>query len=89
LDQNDVRPKDVLGGRTPVEVFQNEPRVNVDRDVIYSEWEALKQDILRRSPPDGARREAAELEAMRLAALVIVKKYKFVRYPFGPEVPKV
>lgn len=89
LDQNEVRPKDVLGGRTPVEVFQNEPRVDVDRDVIYSEWEALKQDIFRRSSPDGARREAAEMEAMRLAALVIVKKYKLVRYPFGPEVPKV
>jgi hypothetical protein len=50
------------------------------------------------SPEDGriisadqsaSRQSAAEMEAMRLAALVIVKKHGLVRYSFNPKVPKV
>lgn len=89
LDQNDVRRKDVLGGRTPVDIFENEPRTKVDRDALYSEWDQLREEILKRNPPEPSRRSAAEMEAMRLAALVIVKKHKLVRYPSTPEDPKV
>ncbi len=89
LDQNEARPKDVLGGRTPAEVWSKEKRVTVDRDAIYLEWDALRQEVLNRYTPDAGRRDAAEMEAMRLAALVVVKKYKLVQYPVNPEVPKV
>jgi transposase InsO family protein len=89
FDQNEARPKDVLGGRTPADVWSKDKRVTVDRDSIYSEWDALRQDVLNRHPPDAGRRDAAEMEAMRLAALVVVKKYKLVQYPVNPEVPKV
>ena len=89
LDQNEVRPKDVLGGRTPAEVFQSEPRANVDRNALYFEWDQLREGILKRHSPEPSRQSAAEMEAMRLAALVVVKKYKLVRYPSNPEVPKV
>ncbi len=61
----------------------------MDRDALYSEWDALRQDVLNRYPPDASRRDAAEMEAMRLAALVAVKKYKLVQYLVNPEVPKV
>src|SRR5437879_5057540 len=74
LGQNEARPKDVLGGRTPADVWSKEKRVTVDRDAIYSEWDALREDVLNRYPPDAGRRDAAEMEAMRLAALVVVKK---------------
>ena len=89
LDQNEVRTKEVLGGRTPAEVFEREPRARVDRKTLYSDWDAQREEILRRYSPSGGRREAAELEAMRLAALVVVKKYKLVNYPRNPEAPKV
>lgn len=89
LDQNEIRTKEVLGGRTPAEVFEREPRARVDRKTLYSDWDAQREDILRRYSPSGGRREAAELEAMRLAALVVVKKYKLVNYPRNPEAPKV
>jgi len=89
LDENDMRSKAVLGGRTPAEVFKSEPAARVDRQALYSDWDAQREEILRRYSPDGERREAAELEAMRLAALVVVKKYKLVRYPEKPEAPKV
>jgi hypothetical protein len=89
LDQNDGRRKDVLGGKTPSDVFHNEPRVEVDREALYSEWDALREETLRRARPDPSRQSAAELEAMRLAALVVVKKHNLVRYPSKPEAPKV
>lgn len=89
FDQNESRPKDVLGGRTPADVWSKDERVTVDRDALYSEWDALRQEVLNRYPPNAGRRDAAEMEAMRLAALVVVKKYKLVQYPVNPEVPKV
>lgn len=89
LDQNDMRKKAYLGGRTSEDAFKNDPSAKVDRRVLYSDWDAQREEILRRYSPDGELREAAELEAMRLAALVVVKKYNLVRYPEKPEAPKV
>lgn len=89
LDQNDARPKKILGGRTPSDVFHNEPRVQVDREKLYSEWDALREETLRRVFPNPRRQEAAQLESMRLAALVVVKKHELVRYTSKPEAPKV
>jgi hypothetical protein len=89
LDQNDARRKEVLGGRTPAEVWNNAKRVELDRQALYSEWDALRMNVLNRYTPGSGRRDAAEMEAMRLAALVVVKKYKLVRYAVNPEAPKV
>lgn len=89
LDQNDARRKEVLGGRTPAEVWNDAKRVEVDRQALYSEWDALRLNVLNRYTPGSGRRDAAEMEAMRLAALVVVKKYKLVRYAVNPEAPKV
>lgn len=89
LDQNDGRPKKILGGRTPSDVFHNEPRVQVDREKLYSEWDALREETLRRVFPNPRRQEAAGLESMRLAALVVVKKHELIRYSSKPEAPKV
>ena len=60
LDQNEVRPKDVLDKRTPADVFQNEPRANVDRNALYFEWDQLREGILKRNPPEPSRQSAAE-----------------------------
>lgn len=89
LDQNTARRKDVLGGRTPAEVWESEPRVTVDRAVMYSEWDRLREDILKRNPPNPSRQSTAEMEAMRLAAIVVVKRHQLVRYTQSPEVPEV
>lgn len=87
-DQNELRMRKVLGSRTSREVFDREPLAAVDRAAVYSDWDAQREEILRRHAPDGVRREAAELEAKRLAALIVVKKYNLVRYE-KPEDPKV
>ena len=60
----------------------------VDRAALYFDWDAQRGEILRRHAPDGIRREAAELEAKRLAALIVVRKYNLIAYE-KPEAPKV
>ena len=51
-------------------------------------WDELREEILKRSKPPSWRTNAAEMEAMRLAALVVVKEYKLIQYR-KPEAPKV
>ena len=66
-------------------------------DEILESWSATLaggeplQEAVRAHLADCAdcRRAAAEMEAMRLAALVVVKKYELVQYRVNPEVPKV
>jgi hypothetical protein len=87
-DQNELRHREVLGGRTSKDVWDRDPLAKVDRAALYSDWDAQREDILRRHAPEGARREAAELEAKRLAALIVVRKYDLVTYE-KPEAPKV
>ena len=89
LDQNMARRKAVLGGKTPLEVWETESRVKVDRDALYAEWDRLREDLLKRNPPNPSRQSAGEMEAMRLAAIVVVKRHQLVRYTHNLEVPKV
>lgn len=87
LDQNLTRRKSPLGGKTSMEVWEHEKRVIVDRDALYSEWDRLREEILVRKLPNFDRRLSAEMEAMRLAAIVVIRNHGLVkRWPEAPEV---
>jgi transposase InsO family protein len=88
LDQNLCRKKYILEGRTPKEAFTQIPRLQLDRDSLYSEWERLCEHVLSRREPRPESREQALLAAQRIAALVVLEKYRLVRYP-KPEAAKV
>lgn len=88
LDQNLARRRAPLGGRTAIEVWDHEKRVIVDRDAIYFEWDKLREEILVRKLPNFDRRLSAEMEAMRLAAMVVVSARGLLKYRW-PEVPEV
>jgi len=91
LDQNYDRPKEVLGGRTPEHVYRQTPRAAVDRAVLYSEWNELYRKLATKQLPwNQGFKIRGEFQAMRIAALVVLKRYDLVRYPGGePEGPKV
>lgn len=88
LDHNLARKMSALGGRTPGETFSNEPRLQTDRARLYFEAECLRARILGRLRPEARNAEPARLEAQRLAALIVVRKWKLVRY-VNPEDPKL
>jgi transposase InsO family protein len=90
-DQNYDRPKEVLGGRTPEEVYRGRTRSSVDRGVLYSEWDQLHRKLATKVLPWNQGTEIrGEFQAMRIAALVVLKRYDLVRTPGGePEGPKV
>ena len=91
LDLNFDRPKEVLGGRTPEQVYHQEPRAKIDREVLYSEWNELYRKLATKQLPwNQGFKIRGEFQAMRIAALVVLKRYDLVRYPGGePEGPKV
>jgi transposase InsO family protein len=90
MDHNEDRPKEVLGKRTPQEVYENEPRVQLDRLVLYREWERLKEKLIKEHVTySGKMERVGEMEAMRIAALVLLKRHKLIRYQTGPEAPEV
>lgn len=91
LDQNYDRRKEVLGGRTPEQVYREKPRAAVDRAVLYSEWNELHRKLATKELPwNQGFRVRGEFQAMRIAALVVLRRYDLVRYPGGePEGPKV
>lgn len=91
LDHNCDRRKDVLGGRTPEQAYREQPRVGLDRAVLYSEWHELSQKLATKQLPWFQGTEIrGEFQAMRIAALVVLKRYGLVRYPGKePECPKV
>jgi hypothetical protein len=88
LDQNDVRRKGILGRKPPAVIWETEPHVQLKRNMLYSEWDGLREQILARLNPPSHRKRLAEMEAMRLASMIIVKRHKLVRY-LKPEAPKV
>jgi hypothetical protein len=63
-DLNDVRPRPMLGGRTAREVYENTPRVDVDRAQLRKEVDLresqLKAAARSRKELDSARRRAIE-----------------------------
>lgn len=89
LDENGGRRKEILGGRTPEEVWANEKRVVIERETVYSEWDALRQKLLGRTTRPTRLGWIAEMEAMRLAAIAMLRKYRLIRYSSNPEVPEV
>jgi transposase InsO family protein len=91
LDLNFDRPKEVLGGRTPEEVYRIQLRAMVDREVLYSEWDDLYRKLATKQLAwNQGFKVRGEFQAMRIAALVVLKRYDLVRYPGRePEGPKV
>jgi transposase InsO family protein len=88
LDQNLARRMAPLGGRTPEEVFAQEPRLRIDRPRLYFEWECLCARILGRLKAEARSAKPAQLEVQRIAALIVVRKWNLVRY-LNPEAPKL
>jgi len=91
LDLNFDRRKEVLGGRTPEQAYRQTPKSAVERSVLYSEWNELYRKLATKQLPwDQGSKVRGEFQAMRIAALVVLKRYDLVRYPGGePESPKV
>lgn len=97
LDNNLDRRKDVLGRRTPEETYAGSEDVQLDRQALYKEWDALKEKLVK-SPGRSASRQAGvtawdqerpgEFVAMRLASIILLRKYRLVRYTSGPEAPE-
>jgi transposase InsO family protein len=97
LDNNHDRRKEVLGDRTPQEAQSSTPQIQVDRGELYAEWDRLKEKLVKEryvdDPSDPAGRRVTterrgELMAMRIASLVLLKKYRMFRYTVGPEAPE-
>jgi transposase InsO family protein len=90
VDHNEDRRKDALGKRTPKDVYLNDPRLNLDRQKLYVRWDQLREKILtRRKEHQGGEDTLREVEAMRLAAFVVINENKLVRYSRGKEAPEV
>lgn len=89
VDHNQLRLKEVLGGRTPQEAYESSVHVEIDRRAMYNTWEALRQSLLERLRGKTDNRLIAETKAMRIAALVVLRWNNLVRYFNEPESPKV
>lgn len=89
-EHNEELPKDVLGNRTPAEVYRQDPRTSIDRMRIYREWSALKDRLLSEwRLKKGSLHDGDELDAMRIAAYRILEKWNLVVYSQGSEAPEV
>jgi hypothetical protein len=91
LDHDTERRKPVLAGRTPRETYLSEPRVHLDRKVLYQEWSELRVKLMAKQNSWSARMEGGySMEADRLAALAVLAKWNLVIYTNGsPETPEV
>src|SRR5262249_15421609 len=94
MDNNMDRKKDVLDRRTPHDRYTNTPRLQVDREALYAEWDRLKDKLIKEryadDPTDPQHRRVimekrGELMAMRIASIVLLNKYRMFRYTDGPE----
>jgi hypothetical protein len=90
-DLNHIRPREILGYRTPFEVFSTSPRLGLDRDALYEEWTAHLQGLRLKSvflrgiiPP-----RDLDFTSMRLAAMAVLQGHGLLHYFRGPGGPKV
>lgn len=88
IDLND-RPMEILRGLSPREAYARWPRETVDRAALFQEWDALRQKLLTERFGGRKIEVRQELEAMRIAALTVLRKHKLVWYGSRPEVPGV
>jgi transposase InsO family protein len=90
LDHNQDRKKEILGNRTPQEVYMNAKRVNLPNENLFPRWDQLKEKLLKGKPGQSRIVQAlGELEAMRLAALIVLRENRLVKYFRGNEAPEV
>ncbi len=88
LDDNNERPKEILGGLSPREAYAKWPKPSADRAALYAEWDALFEKLLRERFGAGKIEPEQKLEAMRIAALSVLRRHQLVWYGSkagGPE----
>lgn len=87
-DHNEIRPKAILGGRTPKEVYASEARVSADREALWAEWQEMRATLARqRLKSRGTLDRAGEMEVLRITALALLRRHAWVRYATGLEAP--
>lgn len=90
-DNNEERRKEVLGWRTPHEVYTTSPRCPVDRNRLYEAWLERTEEMMQKVSNEWTRMSTwVQMEARRLAALSILGDWNLVIVSEeGGEVPKV
>ena len=83
------RPMEVLRGASPRDAYAQWPQMSVDRATLYQEWDGLREKLLTERFGGRKIEMRHELEAMRIAALTVLRKHKLVWYGSRPEVPGV
>lgn len=90
IDHNEIRPKAILKGFTPRDVYESEARVAVDREALWTEWQALRAELVRqRMTTCGRVDRAGEMEVLRLTALALLRSHGWIKYATGLEAPEV
>jgi hypothetical protein len=81
-DHNELKPREILGWKTPRQVFETGPRVKLDREVLYAQWLRYKERLmLSRTGSRGIMViPGDEFSAMRLATLAVLLERRLVRY---------
>lgn len=81
-DHNEVKPREILGWKTPRQVFETGPRLKLDREGLYAQWLGYKERLMLYRT--GARgiivTPGDEFSAMRLATLAVLLERRLVRY---------
>lgn len=81
-DHNELKPREVLGWKTPRHVFETGPRLKLDREGMYVQWVAYKERLmLSRTGASGIIvYPGDEFSAMRLATLAVLLERRLVCY---------
>jgi hypothetical protein len=81
-DLNELRPRGILGNRTPHQVYFSTAPLSLDRDALYEEWsERCRELRLKRQYRCGMVFEGdLDLDAMRIAAVAVLQKHKLLWY---------
>jgi len=90
-DNNEIRPREILGWKTPLRVFETGPRVKLNREELYAQWSRHKEKLMfSRTGARGIIVEPGdEFAAMRLATMAVLIERRLVRFFFGRGGPEV
>jgi hypothetical protein len=82
---NTIRPRKILGWRTPEQAYTTGRRADVNREEVYAQWEARRERLkVKKTGGCGTiRRPDDDFSAMRLAALAVLQERGLLRYFHG------
>lgn len=88
---NRIRPREILGWRTPEQVFQAAKPPEIDREKLYGVWQERTERLLRRRTGAGGIivKPRNEFAAMRLSAMAVLQERGLLRYFKGRGGPEV